>query len=941
MRMSNMGRLTAGLLAVSVLFVSQGTLVFAAPQAQETRAARGLFGEVVRVESETIVVRTADGAEGSDTEFRSPRSGAGDEVTPTAGDRVAVVTADDGVTARSIMLLTKQVRAKAEVINHLSGVVIERDDGTLVLTTEDGREIELAFGLGGVTVEVGASVTLAGIVDPETGVVRVRSAQAIGKVIERLRSNIENIESSVVEREDQLQHVARIRELTEKISGQQIRLLERVQENHADQSVVLERALKNLQEAERNVERATERVIEIRGKQERESERFESGSVRALPEGLKPTLDDIAQALGLTQEELLAILRRGLSVAEAAEERGVTIGEVEDRVLTRIKTRIQKLVEAREVETETVDLLLSTIRESLASLIKRVFNDGEVNADLPISVQDFADALGVKSTKVFALLREGKTPREIAADADIDEDSFVSKVVEKTRERAQTLAENGTLDASDVDGAVDRFRAKLEGEIDKVQSRRGAAKDDNGAVSRPIDGLDLSLDRELIARILGLTIDELLGLLKEGVTLQEIAKRQGVDVQQVIEKLLAPIQERIIQMLRNFRGDQSSAVTATRVRPADSGERPLYSGIQISAKDVADAIGIPVDELQRRMSVSGGVAELLKERGLSAEELVAKLLRLLEERLTNRAAASDVAAEKVQRVLAETKRRLLNDLGEKPVVAERRIEKRESTTQGSVIPFDISRVAKALGIEPARLRNLLAEGLTVAEIADRSGVPLDQIVAALTETLERQIREAISSGRATEEEMKRKVEATRAELLRTLSGFKLGEKASERLTDATRGPDALLTDEERQKRIGAMRTRADAARRATATTGATRANIEEYRAALAKLESERPNLTREQFALRRAELAKRFGVEAEQSAVGQSSRDNAEATLTFAEEERKLLARRRELTVEEFNLRLQELRKRYGAAATDAVDPTPTPTGTLSTSGEDSVRTVR
>lgn len=979
MSRNNVWRLPIGLLAVALLLLSNSVAAFAAPQSQAANAARGVFGEVVGFEANTIIVQTKTGEEArvttdDDTDFRAPSSDLGDAVDPAVGDRVAIALLEDGVTARSVMVLPSQAQAKARPIEHVTGIVIEADDGSLVLSTGDGRDVGLAFGLGGVPVEVGESVTVAGARD-ESGELRVRSAQGVDKLIERLRTNIENIEGSVVERGEQVQHVARTRELTEKISRQQIQLLDRVQAAHANQTVAMDKALQNLQAAERNVERAMQRVVDLRGKQERESERLEDGSVRSLPDNIKPSLGDIAEALGITEDELIAILREGRTLAQAAEERGLTVEDLDERVVARIKTRLEKLADDGEINRESVELLLSNIQGNLNSLIKRVFNEERVNADLPVSVEDLADALGTEATRVFAELREGRTPEEIAERVGVSREEFVEKLVEATRKRAETLSDDGTLDTKDVERILERFKTNLEGVVDKAQDRRSTDErrgrdrssdderdgdaDRDSDVQRPLDDLDLSLDRELLARILGLSIDDLVRLLKEGVTIEEIADRQDVDFNDVIDKLLAPIRdrlasavedgtldseraaamidsarERIIRSLRSMIPTRKTSDEARTSNP-NKGENPLYAGIQLSAKDIADVLGIPVDQLQRALASSGGIQALLEELGADPDELVAKLLRVLEERLSGRAAGSEENAEKVRTILATAKRRLLSDLGAKPAVAERQTRTRDARTDSAAIPFDLARVARVLGIDAERLRALLAEGLTIAEIAERAGIPLERITDALTETTGRQTREAIASGRVTEEEARRKVSDAQANARRALQSFRLGDNARDRLADDDRAADQLLTDrerqrradttDERQKRIAAAeeeRRRRAAEIAAERQTRPTLTDAERQRRATpTDAERQRRPTPTPDARERRATItdAERTRPTPTPTPVARETRTTA--STTYAEELRALDARSSDLTREEYNRLLRELQLRYGIAT-----PTPTPT---------------
>ncbi|MEE8517765.1 MAG: hypothetical protein V3S98_01405 [Dehalococcoidia bacterium] len=846
MRNRAITKMSVALVAVLVLLMGNAAAVLGAPPSQEDRQPRGLFGEVVRIDGDTIIVQTASGDEvtvvtGPDTEFRAPNSGVGGDASPQVGRRVAVVLApsEDGLVARSVMVLSGPDRdqgrrqGQGNPIVHASGVVIEIDDGALALITDNG-ELRLEFGLNGVPVEVGDSVTLAGTRDEESGTLRVRSAQGLGRTIQRLRDNIEGIENEVVERDDQVNHIARLKRLAEEISQRQLKLLESVEARVPEQAAkAVERALRNIQESTRAIERAIERSVELRGKQDREAKRLEHPSVRALPNGVKPSLADVAEALGITQDELLAILRAGRSLAQAADERGLDVDGLRERIVNIIRARLQRLAESGQLDAAAVDLILADIRANIGQLIERIFSDDRVRIDLPFSLEDLAALIGMEPSQFFALLREGLTPAEIAEQAGISRETLEERLHELARQRVDALVESGALTAED----GEKFIARLIENIGKLLDR-AREEDKDERRERPDVDLNLSLDRELIARLLGLSVEELVAMLREGMTIQEIMERQGVSAQDIIEGLLAPVRERItnaveqgnldrqraaailakareqiIQMLRSFgsnRGSGENRATDQRTAKPNQGSNPLYAGVPLSANDVASALGVSPSELQKWLGSDSGIRGLLEERGIEASTLVDKLLRVVEERFTRPDNASDVAREKIISVLAETKRRLLNDLGAERSVRTADVRggaNRSGSRVLSALPFDLRRIAEAMGVETDRLEALMAEGLTVAQIADRAGVNLGRIVSSLTAASERQARVAIERGEVSEDEVRRKLEEGRRSMERALEGFKLGNNDRQRLSDSERQPDRLLNDEERRKRDAQLRTR--------------------------------------------------------------------------------------------------------------------------------------
>lgn len=60
--------------------------------------------------------------------------------------------------------------------------------------------------------------------------------------------------------------------------------------------------------------------------------------------------------------------------------------------------------------------------------------------------------------------------------------------------------------------------------------------------------------------------------------------------------------------------------------------------------------------------------------------------------------------------------------------------------------------AEAIGVEPSALRDALADGQTIAEVAEANGVAVDDVIAAMVADAQEHLAEAVTDGRLTQEE---------------------------------------------------------------------------------------------------------------------------------------------------------------------------------------------
>ena len=188
--------------------------------------------------------------------------------------------------------------------------------------------------------------------------------------------------------------------------------------------------------------------------------------------GLRQSLDDLAETLGLSTDELLDQLRDGASLAEVAEAEGVDVEELTSQLLDDLGARLDEAVADGDLDADKAEELRSTAEERIDELVngelplgRRGGRDGSgPGLGRGLGLSQLADELGITADDIRQGLADGKTAVEIAADAGVSEDELVSALVEAASERMDEAVENGRLDA---DEAAER-KAELEEKITEL-----------------------------------------------------------------------------------------------------------------------------------------------------------------------------------------------------------------------------------------------------------------------------------------------------------------------------------------------------------------------------------------------------------------------------------------------------------------------------------------
>ena len=118
----------------------------------------------------------------------------------------------------------------------------------------------------------------------------------------------------------------------------------------------------------------------------------------------------VAEALGMTVAELDAAHDAGLTLAEIAEQQGVSLDEVEAAIYAAKVAAIDEAVAAGEITADQADAIIA--RLDLAQIARDIFDRDEMQAIV-------ADVLGVTVEELEAARANG-TARELFQNADHD-----------------------------------------------------------------------------------------------------------------------------------------------------------------------------------------------------------------------------------------------------------------------------------------------------------------------------------------------------------------------------------------------------------------------------------------------------------------------------------------------------------------------------------------
>ncbi len=170
-------------------------------------------------------------------------------------------------------------------------------------------------------------------------------------------------------------------------------------------------------------------------------------------------LDQVAQELGMTPQDLLSELKGGKTLAQIASEKGADLNTLIDKIMEPLKTRLSKMVENGKIMQDQADSRLSDLTKKLTDWAN---NGGPLPGRPGAQVLDaVAQQLGMTPQDLLSELKGGKTLAQIASEKGADLNTLIDKIMEAVKTRLSKMVENGKITQDQADSRLSDLTKKL------------------------------------------------------------------------------------------------------------------------------------------------------------------------------------------------------------------------------------------------------------------------------------------------------------------------------------------------------------------------------------------------------------------------------------------------------------------------------------------------
>ena len=186
-------------------------------------------------------------------------------------------------------------------------------------------------------------------------------------------------------------------------------------------------------------------------------------------------VETITDLLGIEASDLFDALRDGKTLAEVAEDNGVSTDELVTALVDEAEARIDERVtdgdltadEAAELKADLQDRITDRVNAELGEFGPRMGHHGPGDG---VAIETITDLLGIEVSDLFDALRDGKTLAEVAEDNGVSTDELVTALVDEAEARIDERVTDGDLTA---DEAAD-LKADLQDRItERVNAEPG------------------------------------------------------------------------------------------------------------------------------------------------------------------------------------------------------------------------------------------------------------------------------------------------------------------------------------------------------------------------------------------------------------------------------------------------------------------------------------
>lgn len=197
-----------------------------------------------------------------------------------------------------------------------------------------------------------------------------------------------------------------------------------------------------------------------------------------IGKGPKFVSDTLAEALGMTVEELHDAVRSGKSIAQIANDQGKSLDAVKLVMIAEFSAHLDEHVAERKITREQADARLAKFTERLDEIVNRTKPEGPGRGGRRMGAikeasEELASVLNLTQDELRTQLRSGKSLAEIAEAQDVDVDDVKKVLTDEFSVHLDEHVAEGTITREQADARLAKFTERLDDMVNKSLPEAG------------------------------------------------------------------------------------------------------------------------------------------------------------------------------------------------------------------------------------------------------------------------------------------------------------------------------------------------------------------------------------------------------------------------------------------------------------------------------------
>lgn len=171
-----------------------------------------------------------------------------------------------------------------------------------------------------------------------------------------------------------------------------------------------------------------------------------SGRVVATAAPCRGGFADLAEAIGISTDDLRATLRDGQTLAEVAEANDVDPQQLVDLLVANGTERLDAAVAAGRIDQATADERKASLPDRSADLVNgELERHARRHPGRAAAIRTAAEAIGIDADELRAALRDGQTIAQVAEANGVDPQDVIDALVAQATERITKVVNGDTV----------------------------------------------------------------------------------------------------------------------------------------------------------------------------------------------------------------------------------------------------------------------------------------------------------------------------------------------------------------------------------------------------------------------------------------------------------------------------------------------------------------